>query len=174
MLAYTSPTDASHSVIGLISIPGMMTGAILGGSSVEQAARLQSKLIPFHSPDRKLIQPSSDYNVHDLIFHCTRLNRFCRVGNVHRSRCRTQNTLGADRRRETCGMEIERSCYWERSSWGAEGLGTDQTCFRWDRGTGTTPGTRLMLFPRADDATTTEIGSDDRDPCIQTRNLAIF
>lgn len=29
------------SVIGIISIPGTMTGAILGGSSVEQAARLQ-------------------------------------------------------------------------------------------------------------------------------------
>ncbi len=31
----------STSVIGIIAIPGMMTGAILGGSSVEQAARLQ-------------------------------------------------------------------------------------------------------------------------------------
>ena len=31
----------SHSVLGIIAIPGMMTGAILGGSSVEQAARLQ-------------------------------------------------------------------------------------------------------------------------------------
>jgi Uncharacterised protein family (UPF0014) len=31
----------SHSVIGIISIPGMMTGAILGGSSVHQAAKLQ-------------------------------------------------------------------------------------------------------------------------------------
>jgi hypothetical protein len=29
------------SVIGIIAIPGMMTGAILGGSSVEQAAKLQ-------------------------------------------------------------------------------------------------------------------------------------
>jgi hypothetical protein len=29
------------SVIGLISIPGMMTGAILGGADVQQAARLQ-------------------------------------------------------------------------------------------------------------------------------------
>lgn len=29
------------SVLGIIAIPGMMTGAILGGSSVEQAARLQ-------------------------------------------------------------------------------------------------------------------------------------
>ena len=28
-------------MIGLISIPGMMTGALLGGSSVEQAAKLQ-------------------------------------------------------------------------------------------------------------------------------------
>ena len=27
--------------MGIIAIPGMMTGAILGGSSVEQAARLQ-------------------------------------------------------------------------------------------------------------------------------------
>lgn len=32
---------AAHSVLGIIAIPGMMTGAILGGSSVEQAARLQ-------------------------------------------------------------------------------------------------------------------------------------
>ena len=30
-----------HSVIGIIAIPGMMTGAILGGSSVHQAAKLQ-------------------------------------------------------------------------------------------------------------------------------------
>jgi hypothetical protein len=32
---------ASHSVLGIISIPGMMTGAMLGGSSVQQAAKLQ-------------------------------------------------------------------------------------------------------------------------------------
>jgi hypothetical protein len=40
------PVPAYHiffecSVIGIISIPGMMTGAILGGADVEQAARLQ-------------------------------------------------------------------------------------------------------------------------------------
>ncbi len=29
------------SVLGIISIPGMMTGAILGGSSVQQAAKMQ-------------------------------------------------------------------------------------------------------------------------------------
>ena len=29
------------SVLGIIAIPGMMTGAILGGSSVQQAAKLQ-------------------------------------------------------------------------------------------------------------------------------------
>lgn len=34
-------TNTSHSVLGIIAIPGMMTGAILGGSSVQQAARLQ-------------------------------------------------------------------------------------------------------------------------------------
>lgn len=37
------PTVNQMSVIGLISIPGMMTGAIIGGSSVQQAARLQSE-----------------------------------------------------------------------------------------------------------------------------------
>lgn len=31
----------AYSVLGIIAIPGMMTGAILGGSSVQQAARLQ-------------------------------------------------------------------------------------------------------------------------------------
>jgi len=36
-----TPTINSMSVIGLISIPGMMTGAILGGADVQQAARLQ-------------------------------------------------------------------------------------------------------------------------------------
>ncbi|KAG6856931.1 hypothetical protein H0H87_012184 [Tephrocybe sp. NHM501043] len=36
-----TPVINQMSVIGIISIPGMMTGAILGGSSVEQAARLQ-------------------------------------------------------------------------------------------------------------------------------------
>jgi len=35
------PTINQMSVIGLISIPGMMTGALLGGSSVDQAAKLQ-------------------------------------------------------------------------------------------------------------------------------------
>ena len=35
------PTFNSMSVIGLISIPGMMTGQILGGSNVQQAARYQ-------------------------------------------------------------------------------------------------------------------------------------
>ncbi|KAK6904140.1 hypothetical protein L486_03718 [Kwoniella mangroviensis CBS 10435] len=35
------PTVNQMSVIGLISIPGMMTGAIIGGQSVENAARLQ-------------------------------------------------------------------------------------------------------------------------------------
>ncbi|KXN86087.1 hypothetical protein AN958_10563 [Leucoagaricus sp. SymC.cos] len=36
-----TPTINSMSVLGIIAIPGMMTGAILGGSSVQQAARLQ-------------------------------------------------------------------------------------------------------------------------------------
>ena len=46
-MSLPSPTSfallpiSTHSVIGIIAIPGMMTGAILGGSSVEQAARLQ-------------------------------------------------------------------------------------------------------------------------------------
>ncbi|KAJ8518318.1 hypothetical protein ONZ45_g4613 [Pleurotus djamor] len=35
------PTINSMSVLGIISIPGMMTGAILGGASVERAAKLQ-------------------------------------------------------------------------------------------------------------------------------------
>ncbi|KAF8072217.1 hypothetical protein FPV67DRAFT_1484432 [Lyophyllum atratum] len=36
-----TPVINQMSVLGIISIPGMMTGAILGGSSVEEAARLQ-------------------------------------------------------------------------------------------------------------------------------------
>ncbi|KAF8800276.1 hypothetical protein BYT27DRAFT_7227551 [Phlegmacium glaucopus] len=36
-----TPSINSMSVIGIIAIPGMMTGAILGGSSVQQAAKLQ-------------------------------------------------------------------------------------------------------------------------------------
>jgi len=36
-----TPTINNMSVIGLISIPGMMTGSILGGATVTQAARLQ-------------------------------------------------------------------------------------------------------------------------------------
>jgi len=40
-LALTPPIN-SMSVIGIIAIPGMMTGAILGGSSVHQAAKLQT------------------------------------------------------------------------------------------------------------------------------------
>ncbi|KAF5310787.1 hypothetical protein D9619_007997 [Psilocybe cf. subviscida] len=39
-LALTAPIN-NMSVLGIISIPGMMTGAILGGASVQQAARLQ-------------------------------------------------------------------------------------------------------------------------------------
>ncbi len=38
---FKSGNELTLSVIGLISIPGMMTGAIIGGQSVEQAARLQ-------------------------------------------------------------------------------------------------------------------------------------
>ena len=40
-LSNVAPSLHLSSVIGIIAIPGMMTGAILGGSSVEQAARLQ-------------------------------------------------------------------------------------------------------------------------------------
>ncbi|KAK7033531.1 hypothetical protein VNI00_012755 [Paramarasmius palmivorus] len=36
-----TPTINQMSVIGIIAIPGMMTGAILGGADVEQAAKLQ-------------------------------------------------------------------------------------------------------------------------------------
>ncbi|KAK7466060.1 hypothetical protein VKT23_004784 [Stygiomarasmius scandens] len=36
-----TPTINQMSVLGIIAIPGMMTGAILGGSSVQQAAKLQ-------------------------------------------------------------------------------------------------------------------------------------
>jgi hypothetical protein len=38
-------TDDDPSVIGMISIPGAMTGSILGGASVQQAARLQMVLM---------------------------------------------------------------------------------------------------------------------------------
>lgn len=34
--------EGSGSVTGIISIPGTMTGALLGGSDVEKAAKLQS------------------------------------------------------------------------------------------------------------------------------------
>jgi ABC-type iron transport system FetAB permease component len=35
------PTINQMSILGLISLPGLMTGAILGGQSVEQAAKMQ-------------------------------------------------------------------------------------------------------------------------------------
>lgn len=35
----------SCSVIGIIAVPGMMTGAILGGASVDQAAKLQTVIM---------------------------------------------------------------------------------------------------------------------------------
>ena len=41
MIGSCSSTHTFLSVLGIIAIPGMMTGAILGGSSVQQAARLQ-------------------------------------------------------------------------------------------------------------------------------------
>ncbi|KAG7100146.1 hypothetical protein E1B28_001925 [Marasmius oreades] len=41
LLFALTPTINQMSVIGIISIPGMMTGAILGGSSVTHAAKLQ-------------------------------------------------------------------------------------------------------------------------------------
>ncbi|KAF8577772.1 UPF0014-domain-containing protein [Ramaria rubella] len=41
LLLALTPVVNQMSVIGIISIPGMMTGALLGGSSVEQAAKLQ-------------------------------------------------------------------------------------------------------------------------------------
>nr|BAL02929.1 ABC transporter-like protein [Pholiota nameko] len=37
-----TPLINSMSVIGIIAIPGMMTGALLGGASVQQAAKLQT------------------------------------------------------------------------------------------------------------------------------------
>ncbi|KAJ3548033.1 hypothetical protein NMY22_g1418 [Coprinellus aureogranulatus] len=43
-LALTHPIN-NMSVLGIIAIPGMMTGAILGGSSVHQAAKLQMIII---------------------------------------------------------------------------------------------------------------------------------
>lgn len=46
------PTVNQMSVIGLISIPGMMTGAIIGGSSVQQAARLQMIIMFSECPRR--------------------------------------------------------------------------------------------------------------------------
>ncbi len=41
----TRSSAICHSVLGIISIPGMMTGAILGGASVEYAARLQMVIV---------------------------------------------------------------------------------------------------------------------------------
>ena len=47
MLLYSSIINKMprSSVLGIIAIQGMMTGAILGGSSVQQAARLQMIII---------------------------------------------------------------------------------------------------------------------------------
>lgn len=41
LLLALTPTVNQMSVIGIIAIPGMMTGALLGGSSVDQASKLQ-------------------------------------------------------------------------------------------------------------------------------------
>uniref|UniRef100_A0A0W0G608 Hypothetical UPF0014-domain-containing protein n=1 Tax=Moniliophthora roreri TaxID=221103 RepID=A0A0W0G608_MONRR len=40
-----TPTINQMSVLGIIAIPGMMTGAILGGADVEQAAKLQTVIM---------------------------------------------------------------------------------------------------------------------------------
>ncbi|KAJ3886368.1 UPF0014-domain-containing protein [Lentinula edodes] len=49
-----TPTINQMSVLGIISIPGMMTGAILGGSSVERAAKLQMIIMFFLSASTAL------------------------------------------------------------------------------------------------------------------------
>ncbi|EJD49554.1 hypothetical protein AURDEDRAFT_112427 [Auricularia subglabra TFB-10046 SS5] len=53
------PVINQMSVIGLIAIPGMMTGAILGGSSVQQAARLQMVIMFMISASTALAAMSS-------------------------------------------------------------------------------------------------------------------
>jgi Uncharacterised protein family (UPF0014) len=40
-LSFSDNKHVTPSVIGIVAIPGMMTGAILGGTSVTQAAKLQ-------------------------------------------------------------------------------------------------------------------------------------
>ncbi|KAL1408472.1 hypothetical protein Q8F55_005284 [Vanrija albida] len=55
------PTINQMSIIGLISIPGMMTGAIVGGKSVEQAARLQMIIMFMISASSALCVLAAEY-----------------------------------------------------------------------------------------------------------------
>ncbi|KAF9447402.1 hypothetical protein P691DRAFT_671565 [Macrolepiota fuliginosa MF-IS2] len=58
-----TPTINTMSVMGIIAIPGMMTGAILGGSSVQQAARLQIIIIFMNSASTALASIFATFSI---------------------------------------------------------------------------------------------------------------
>ncbi|KAF5388722.1 hypothetical protein D9757_004807 [Collybiopsis confluens] len=71
-----TPTINQMSVLGIIAIPGMMTGAILGGSSVQQAAKLQIIIIFLISASTALASIySAGYAVSIVVDHEHRIRQ---------------------------------------------------------------------------------------------------
>ncbi|KIK60383.1 hypothetical protein GYMLUDRAFT_43680 [Collybiopsis luxurians FD-317 M1] len=71
-----TPTINQMSVLGIIAIPGMMTGAILGGSSVQRAAKLQMIIMFLISASTALASIcSATYAVSIVVDHDHRLRQ---------------------------------------------------------------------------------------------------
>ncbi len=74
-----TPSPPLFSVLGIIAIPGMMTGAILGGSSVQEAARLQIVIVFMISSATALASILTTFSVIAMTVDCQHRIRTDRI-----------------------------------------------------------------------------------------------
>ena len=112
-----------YSVIGIVSIPGMMTGAILGGSSVEQAAKLQMIIMFMISASTALAAITTTVIVLSVVVDSEHRVRLDRVDAREHAIWRARNWVFAQ---IVGGVKSVTRCRWRRKEERTNGHGHEE------------------------------------------------
>jgi len=111
------------SVLGIIAIPGMMTGAILGGSSVQQAARLQMIIVFMISASTTLASIFTTFSAIVMTVDSQHIIRTDRIDEKKHGIWRAKDRGAENTKRGFVKMiQVSKKCL----SWVQEGMGKEK------------------------------------------------
>jgi len=110
-------------VLGIIAIPGMMTGAILGGSSVQQAARLQMIIVFMISASTTLASIFTTFSAIVMTVDSQHIIRTDRIDEKKHGIWRAKDRGAENTKRGLVKMiQVSKRCL----SWVQEGMGKEK------------------------------------------------